>query len=55
MSVLARVVAWILSLAALVTSIEAIIRLVKFAWSLVIRLSQVFRMSPRLWNRFAVS
>jgi hypothetical protein len=53
MSTLAHIIAWVMSLAALVTAVEAIIRLVRFAWSLVVRLTQVFRASPQVWTRFA--
>jgi hypothetical protein len=53
MTVLARIVAWIVSLAALVAAVEAILRLVRFAWSLVVRLTQALRANPRPWVRFA--
>lgn len=41
MSAIAKVIKVLLTLAALVTSVETLMRLVRFAWSLVLKLGQL--------------
>lgn len=43
MAGIANLIKALITLAALVTSVETLVRIARFAWSLVIKLTQVFR------------
>lgn len=57
MAGIAKLISLIISLAALVTSVEALIRLVKFAWGIILKIAQVFKSKPyqQLMPKFAMA
>ena len=53
MASLAKVLAALIKVAALVASVEAIVRLARFAWALVLKLGLVLGKRPRFAGRMA--
>ncbi len=46
MANIAKLIKFLITLASLVASIEALVKLAKFAWNLVLQLKKVFKFAP---------